>query len=73
MKIKTTTLELPEGERFKEPVSRIRADARIGYRVSRATYLEEMARRDAAHRTEEETDTVDQLKKSYRETEDAVR
>ena len=73
MKIKTTTLELPEGERFEDAVGRIRADARIGHRVSRATYLAEVGRRDAEYLADEETGPIEPLKKSYQAAQDLVR
>jgi hypothetical protein len=67
MRIRTKTLDIPEGEAFKETVGGIHADARIGQRVTRSAYLAEMAERDAEYAVEPETDTVEQLKKSYRE------
>ena len=68
MKIKTKTLELPKGEAFKETVSRIRANPRIGQRAARAEYLAEIARREAQYAPDgEQPNQVEQLKKAYRE------
>ncbi len=66
MKIKTRTLDLPERKVFQETVDRLRADASIGHRRSRAEYLAEIARRNEEF-TEEETNHIERLKKAYQE------
>jgi hypothetical protein len=49
-RIRTRTVDIPDGPRFQEAVERIRRDPAIGRRSSRVAYLEDMARRDAAWR-----------------------
>lgn len=74
MKLKTRTVELPQGEEFQNIVRGIRSDGRIGQRTTRAQYLTEIARRDAAYVGEEkETDKVEQLKKAYQRQEETTK
>src|SRR5438093_6627760 len=73
MKISTSTLDLPQGDEFKEAVNRVRADARIGERMARAEFLAEIARRDGEFVKKDAPDAVEQLKKSYRAEEEVAR
>ena len=73
MNIRTATLTLPEGTEFREAVDRIRDNPRIGQRLSRATFMAEIARRDDAFAKKDEPDAVEQLKKSYKSEEELVR
>src|SRR2546427_9242137 len=66
MKIRTATLMLPEGTEFREAVDRIRDNPRIGQRLSRATFMAEIARRDDAFAKKDEPEAVVQLKKYYK-------
>ena len=73
MKMRTRTLDLPQGDEFKAMVNRVRANPRIGGRMSRAEFLAEIARRDGAFLKKDEPDAVEQLKKSYRAEEEVAR
>ena len=71
IKIKTAALELPQGDEFRDAVERIRSDASIGHRVSRETFLAEIARRNAELGTDsaDGADPLDKLKTAYQEQE----
>src|SRR5437867_6783561 len=73
MKMRTRTLDLPQGDDFKEAVGRIRDNPKMGGRTSRAEFLAEIARRDGEFVKKDEPDAVEQLKKSYRAEEEVAR
>jgi hypothetical protein len=67
LRVRTRTLTLPEGHAFQETVGSLRDDARIGRRISRSSYLAEIAQREAEFMACEPTDKVELLKKAYQE------
>jgi hypothetical protein len=50
-RLHTRTVDIPAGSKFQEVIERIRRDPAIGRRCSRAAYLEDAGRREAAWRT----------------------
>ncbi|HYR88513.1 MAG TPA: DUF87 domain-containing protein [Terriglobia bacterium] len=70
IKIQTHALDLPEGDAFSEAVDRIRQDSSIGYRLSRAAFLEQIAKRDELYLKDDEPELAEKLKQSYRKAED---
>ena len=67
IRVRTRTLTLPEGHAFQDTVASLRADASLGHRISRASYLAGIARREAEFMIREPMDKVELLKKAYQE------
>lgn len=53
IKLKTATIDLPEGSEFTETVERLRADPKVGQRVSRAAFLTARTEQEGSARQEE--------------------
>lgn len=67
VKIKTTTLQLPPVDEFREEVEQIRANPDIGSRMTRTEFLRKVAKRDRKWTAGEGADKVTSLKKAYQE------
>lgn len=72
MKIKTRTLDLPEGEDFREAVDRIRGDARIGGRMRRSEYLADLEHREAELTGNGESTLTERLRQAYRQDQEVM-
>lgn len=68
IKIRTRTIELPEGEEFRRIVGALRDEASLGSRLSRAEYKRLIEERDHEWlEAQEESSLVDRFEKKYSE------
>jgi hypothetical protein len=71
IKLSTSRVEVPEGEEFRTAADRLRQDATLGGRLSRAEYLADITSRDREWLgVGEETEAVEERwEKAYRQQE----
>jgi len=69
IKIETQTIDLPEGDEFRRSVDALRAEPKLGGRISRSDYERAIVERDRAwlDLNDEQADLAGGFEKKYRE------